>query len=72
MERYTYDFLRFAVVRCAHCGKELPFKLELPRNCEFLHLDEDGRVCFVNPELVEPYCLDCILELGGKVDDNNA
>jgi len=69
--QYTYDFLRFAYVRCAHCGKELNFKPQLPRNCAFLHLGEDGRLCFVNPELVEPYCLDCILELGGKSNDDN-
>lgn len=41
MERYTYDFLKFAYVKCSRCGKELKYGLELPRNCEFLHLCED-------------------------------
>lgn len=72
MDEYTEEFLRYAYVRCERCGKELNYQPILPRNCAFLHLGEDGRLCFVNPELVEPYCLNCILELGGKVDDNNA
>lgn len=37
MERYTEDFLKHAYVRCAKCGKELKYGLNLPRNCEFLH-----------------------------------
>lgn len=70
MEQYAEDFLRFAYIKCAHCGKELNYQPEMPRNCAFLHLsEEDGRLHYVNPQLVEPYCLDCILELsGGKTD----
>lgn len=71
MERYAEDFLKHAFVRCSHCGKELEFQPTLPRNCEFLHLGEDGKLCFVNPDLTEPYCCDCIVELsGGKKDEN--
>ena len=66
MDEFTEDFLKFAYVKCNHCGKELNYQPELPRNCAFLHLsEEDGRLHFVNPQLVEPYCLDCILELSG-------
>lgn len=74
MEQFTEDFLRFAIVRCNHCGKELPYQPVLPRNCAFLHLsEEDGRLHFIDPKTVEPYCLDCIAEIqGGKKDDNNA
>lgn len=71
MDRFTEDFLKFAYIKCAHCGKELSYQPKIPRNCEFLHLDEDGKLCFVNPEQVEPYCLDCIMELGGKSNDDN-
>lgn len=69
MERYTYDFLKFAYVKCSRCGKELKYGLELPRNCEFLHLCEDGRLHFIDPEQVEPYCCDCICELTGGGSD---
>ena len=60
MDTYTKEFLRFGVVRCAHCGKELNYKPDLPSNFVSLHMGEDGRLCFVNPELVEPYCLNCM------------
>ncbi|MBP0976841.1 MAG: hypothetical protein J6P89_01530 [Oscillospiraceae bacterium] len=67
MERYTSDFLKHAFVRCSHCGKECEYGLTLPRNCEFLHLGEDGRLS-ADPEVSEPYCCDCIYELtGGKI-----
>jgi hypothetical protein len=72
MERYTNDFLKHAFVRCSHCGKECEYGLTLPRSCEFLHLDEGGKL-HADPEQSEPYCCDCIYELtGGKKDDNNA
>ena len=67
MERYTSDFLKHAFGRCSHCGKECEYGLTLPRNCEFLHLGEDGRLS-ADPEVSEPYCCDCIYELtGGKI-----
>ena len=69
MERYTEDFLKHAYVRCARCGKELKYGLNLPRNCEFLHLCEDGKLHFVNPQTVEPYCLDCMLAIS-RGEDN--
>lgn len=64
MERYTEDFLKHAYVRCARCEKELKYGLNLPRNCEFLHLGEDGKL-HADPEQSEPYCCDCIIELQG-------
>lgn len=72
MEEFTENFLRFGFVRCNHCGKELPYQPELPRNCAFLHYcEEDGRLHFIDPQLVEPYCLDCIWALtGGEKDEN--
>lgn len=72
MEEFTENFLRFGFVRCNHCGKELPYQPELPRNCAFLHYcEEDGRLHFIDPKTVEPYCLDCIWELtGGKKDES--
>ena len=73
MDQYTKDFLRFAVVRCAHCGEELNYKHDLPSNLVFLHMGDDGGLHFVNPELVEPYCLNCVIEIqGGKIDGDNA
>lgn len=71
MDEYTENFLRFGFVRCSHCGKELPYQPKLPTNCAFLHLsEEDGRLHFINPQEVEPYCCDCIYELtGGKSDE---
>lgn len=64
MEEFTEDFLRFAFVRCSRCGKELPYQPILPRNCVFLHLsEEDGKLHFIKPGLVEPYCLDCMWEI---------
>lgn len=62
MERYTYDFMNHAYVKCAHCGKELSYCLTLPRNCEFLHMDEDGKLT-ANDKENEPYCCDCICEI---------
>lgn len=64
MERYTNDFLKHAFVRCSHCGKECEYRLTLPRSCEFLHLGEDGKL-HADPDVCEPYCCDCIIELQG-------
>ena len=64
MERYTLDFLKHAFVRCSHCGKECEYGLTLPRSCEFLHLGEDGKL-HADPDVCEPYCCDCIIELQG-------
>lgn len=64
MERYTEDFLKHAYVRCARCEKELKYGLNLPRNCEFLHVDENGMLCY-DTNQSEPYCCDCIIELRG-------
>ena len=71
MERYTNDFLKHAFVRCVRCEKELKYGLNLPRNCEFFHMGEDGKLR-MNLEENEPYCCDCIIELqgGGSNDDN--
>ena len=68
MERYTYDFLEHAFVRCNRCGKEMKYKLELPRHCEFFHLEEDGKL-HANYEVNECYCCDCILDIQRGEDD---
>ena len=65
MERYTEDFLKHAYVRCARCEKELNYGLNLPRNCEFLHMSEDGKL-HMDPNENEPYCCDFIIELRGE------
>lgn len=73
MDEYTEFFLRYAFIRCERCGKEMKYDPELPRSHVFLHLsEEDGKLHFVNPKTVEPYCLDCMWELtGGKSNDDN-
>lgn len=71
MERYTEDFLKHAYVRCARCEKELKYDLNLPRNCEFLHLCDDGKLR-VDPQENEPYCCDCIIELTGGNNEGSS
>ena len=70
MERYTNDFLKHAYVRCARSEKELKYGLNLPRNCEFFHMGEDGKLR-MNLEENEPYCCDCILEIQGGNNDKS-
>lgn len=66
MDEYTEEFLRYAYVKCERCGKELKYNPELPRDHFFLHLsEEDGKLHFIKPKLVEPYCIDCFWELNG-------
>ena len=71
MERYTEDFLKHAYVKCAKCGKELKYGLNLPRNCEFFHMGEDGKLR-MNLEENEPYCCDCIIELQGGNNEGSS
>ena len=69
MERYTNDFLKHAYVRCAKCDKELKYGLNLPRNCEFLHMGEDQKLHY-DPKQSECYCVDCFFEIyGGESND---
>lgn len=65
IDQDTYDFLKFAYVKCNYCGKEMKYEDKLPRGYVFLHLGEDGKMRYVNPETVEPYCLDCYEKLHG-------
>ena len=69
MDEYTEFFLRYAFIRCSRCEKELKYDPELPRSHVFLHLCEDGKLHFVNPQTVEPYCLDCMLAIS-RGEDN--
>lgn len=45
--------------------------LNLPRNCEFLHLCDDGKLR-VDPQENEPYCCDCIIELTGGNNEGSS
>ena len=68
----TRDFLSHAYVKCSRCEKEMPYRSELPRNYEFLHMGEDQKLHY-DPKQSECYCVDCFFEIyeGGN-DDNNA